>query len=24
MDVHDQDRFVRFAWLGEGIQIREV
>src|SRR5207245_10860135 len=24
MDVHDQDRLVRLAWLGEGIQIREV
>jgi hypothetical protein len=24
MDVHDQDRLVRLAWLGEGIQIRDV
>src|SRR5580692_7145217 len=24
MDIHDQDRLVRLAWLGEGIQIREV
>jgi hypothetical protein len=24
MDVHNQDRLVRLAWLGEGVQIREV
>jgi hypothetical protein len=24
MDVHDQDRLVRLAWLGEGVQIREI